>query len=246
MGQNHQSHLCCCLDNTSPRLAFTSTSAAASGCSIPRPEELVPVSPFSCPPRGPQLFHSQVNSPLKNVLANAPLTFTHKSTHSQERAFKCTLDFDSQVKSLLTSSHSGTLTTVARISFVAHSSCSCKLDIATRCHTSCCAGRPLWAGFCSLRGAVAAQLLPVGASHPVGQDALTGWDQLFPILFVAQVLCSIELVLAIGCHFIKNIVYTFLSSGWVPQFSDTLNNIPSTSCGTSPSNICLRSTSGVP
>ena len=36
MGPNHQFHLCCCLDNTSPRPASTSTSAAASGCSIPR------------------------------------------------------------------------------------------------------------------------------------------------------------------------------------------------------------------
>ena len=97
MGQNRQSHLCCCLDNTSPRLAFTSTSAAASGCSMPRPEELVPVSLCSCPPRGPKLFHSQVNftsqecacqgtfdfhsqvNSLKNVLASALLTFTHKS-----------------------------------------------------------------------------------------------------------------------------------------------------------------------
>ena len=57
MGQDLQSHLCCCLDKTFPRLAFTCTSAAASGCSMPRPEELVPVSPCSCPPRGLQLFH---------------------------------------------------------------------------------------------------------------------------------------------------------------------------------------------
>ena len=98
MGKDYQSHLCCCLDNTSPRLSFTSTSAAASGCSMPRSEGLVSVSPCLCPPRGPQLFHSQVNvtsqerackctfdfhsqvtSPLKNVLASALLTFTHKS-----------------------------------------------------------------------------------------------------------------------------------------------------------------------
>ena len=57
LSQNHQSHLCCHLDNTSTRLVFTSSSTAASGCSFPRPEELVPVSPCSCPPRGPQLFH---------------------------------------------------------------------------------------------------------------------------------------------------------------------------------------------
>ena len=204
MGQNRQSHLCYNLDNTSPRLAFTSTSTAAPGCSIPRLEELFPVSPCSCPPRGPQLFHSQVNfthknvlakalstftrksahsqdrackctcdfhskvtsplknvlanaqvtfsqkstSPFKNVLANAPLTFTRKSTHSQDRAFKCTGDFHSQVTSPLSSSHSGRLATVARLSFVTQSSWSCELDTVIRCHTSCCAGRPLWAGFC--------------------------------------------------------------------------------------------------
>ena len=81
MGQIYQSHLCC-LDNTSPRLAFTSTSTAASGCSIPRLEELVPLTPCSCLPRGPHLFHSQVS-------------FT-----SQERACLSTLDFPSQVNSL--------------------------------------------------------------------------------------------------------------------------------------------------
>ena len=103
IGQNHQSHLCCHLGNTSPRLAFTSTStsAAASGCSIPRLEELVPVSPYLCPPRGPQLFHSQVNFTLKNVLAQALSTFTRKSAHSQDRACKCTFDFHSRVTSPL-------------------------------------------------------------------------------------------------------------------------------------------------
>ena len=48
---------------------------------------------------------------------------------------------------------------------------------------------------CSLHGAVAARLLPFGATRPVGQGALVGWDELFLYLFVAQVLCSIELVL---------------------------------------------------
>ena len=101
MAQNHQSHLCCHLDNTSPRLTFTSTSTAASGCSIPRIEELVPVSPCSCPPRGPQLFHSQVNFTLKNVLAKARSTFTRKSAHSQDRACKCAFDFYLKVTSPL-------------------------------------------------------------------------------------------------------------------------------------------------
>ena len=101
MSQLIQSHLCCHVDNTSPRLAFTSTSTAASGCSVPRLEQLVPVSPCSCPPRGPQLFHSQVNFTLKNVLAQALSTFTRKSAHSQDCACKCTFDFHSKVTSPL-------------------------------------------------------------------------------------------------------------------------------------------------
>ena len=149
MGQNYQSHLCCCIDNTSPRLAFTSTSTAASGCSTPRPEELVPVSPFSYPPRGLQLFHLQVNVTSKIVLAKCDFLLSLRSHFtSQERPCNCTFDFHSEVTSLLSSSHLGRLATVARVSFVAQSSCSCELDTAIRCHTSCCAGRPLWAWFC--------------------------------------------------------------------------------------------------
>ena len=132
-GPNHQSHLYCCLDNTSPRPAFTSTSTstAASGCSMPR------LAVFLCclarvhqEDRSSSThrsthsqdrackctidFHSEVTSPLKNVLANAlvtftrksasPLknvlakalsTFTRKSAHSQDHACKCTVDFHS-------------------------------------------------------------------------------------------------------------------------------------------------------
>ena len=144
MGQNHQSNLCCCLDNISPRLAFTSTSTAASWCSIPRPAELVPVSACSCPPRGPQLFHSQVNYISKIVLAKCDFWLSLRSHFtSQERACKCTSDFHSQVTLLRSSSHLGRLDTVTLVSFVAQSSCSCELDTAIRGHTSCCAGLPL-------------------------------------------------------------------------------------------------------
>ena len=120
LSPNHQSHLCCHLDNTSPRLAFTSTSTVASGCSIPRLEELVPVSPCSCPSRGLQLFHSQVNFTSKImlakcasdvhslvnftskiVLANSLLTFTPKSPQVSDLLCKCTSDFHSQVASPL-------------------------------------------------------------------------------------------------------------------------------------------------
>ena len=137
MGQNHQSHLCCCFDNTSPRLAFTSTSAAASGCSMSRPEEPVPVAPCSYPPRGPQLFYSQVNltsherahkctvdfnSQVKSLLRKCSQMHRCSQMHSQvnltsqERARKCILDFHWQVTSLLPSSNSGRLATVAQFS----------------------------------------------------------------------------------------------------------------------------------
>ena len=59
------------------------------------------MSPCLCPPRGPQLFHSQVNFTLKNVLAQALSTFTRKSAHSQDYAFKYTFDFHSKVTSPL-------------------------------------------------------------------------------------------------------------------------------------------------
>ena len=46
-------------------------------------------------------FTHKSASPLKNVLAKAPLTFTSKSTLSQDRACKCTFDSHSQVTSPL-------------------------------------------------------------------------------------------------------------------------------------------------
>ena len=118
MGQIIQSHLCCCLDNTSPRLAFTFTSTAASECSMPRLKELVPVSPCSCSPRGPQLFHSEVNFTSQECAYQSTLDF-HSQVNSlsrsclqvhfwlsfrshftsQERACKCTFDFHSEVTS---------------------------------------------------------------------------------------------------------------------------------------------------
>ena len=176
MGQNPQYHPCCCLDNTSPRLAFTSTSAAASGCSMSRPEEPVPVSRCLFPPRGLQLLHSQViftsqerahkctlnfhlqvNFTSQNVLTNAPLIFTCKSTHSQASARKCTLDFYSQVNLTTQNVLANAPLTFTRKSplcrlhpirkgsplwhgslMVVKSSCSSELDTAIRCHTSCC------------------------------------------------------------------------------------------------------------
>ena len=101
MGQDHQSHLCCCLDNTSPRLAFTSTSALL--LDVPFPDlksmflcRLACVHQEDC-----SSFTRKSTSPLKIVLAKCtfwlslrshftyqdracqvhPLTFTQKSLH---------------------------------------------------------------------------------------------------------------------------------------------------------------------
>ena len=70
-----QSRLCCLLDTTSTRPAFTSTSAA-SGCSIPRRRASVTL--FMSTKRTED-FHSQVNCTSKIVLATSDFTFTCKS-----------------------------------------------------------------------------------------------------------------------------------------------------------------------
>ena len=156
-------------------------------------------------------FHSQVTSPPKNMLASALVTFTHKSlccclhpiregsplwhwfllwrSHPADTAIRCH-----------TSCCAGCKLWAGFCFHVAQSSFSSELDTAIRCYTSCCAGRPLWAGFGSLRGAIAAQLLLIGATRPVGQDALTGWDQLFPIF--------------LWCKFSAWIIKQVLTIGW--------------------------------
>ena len=90
------SRLCCLLDTTSTRPAFTSTSAA-SGCSMKRRRGRSSVTLFVSTKRTED-FHSQVNCTSKivlakwtsdfhsqvkstqDVLASAPPTFTRKST----------------------------------------------------------------------------------------------------------------------------------------------------------------------
>ena len=116
MGQIHQSYLCCCLDNTSPRLAFTSTSTAASDVPCQDLKSLFLCRHARVHQEERSFFTRKSTSPLKNVLAKALLTFSPKSTHSQDRACKCTGDFYSQVTSPLSSSHLGRLATVARVS----------------------------------------------------------------------------------------------------------------------------------
>ena len=189
---------------------------AASGCSMPRLEELVPVSPCSCPPRGPQLFHSQVSFISQERACQGTFDFHSQvntlsrsclqvhlwlslTSHftSQERACKCTTDVHSWVTSLLSSSHSGRLATVARTSFVAQSSCSCELDTALRCHTSCCLGRPLWAWFCSWCSICSKTATRCHTSYWTGSHSTLSY------LVCGASSYSTEPILGTRCHLIK-------------------------------------------
>ena len=159
LGKNHQSPLCCHLDNTSPRLAFTSTSTAASGCSMPRLEELVPVLPCSCPPRGPRLFHSQVS-------------FT-----SQERAPQSTFDFHSQVDTLWRSCSQVHLWFSLQVTSPLKKVLASALLTFTHKSLRCChhplrEGLPLWYGLLLWHShpALASSILLSGAAHPAAQD----------------------------------------------------------------------------
>ena len=92
MGQIHQSHLCSCLDNISSRPASTSTSAAASGCSMPW---LRGWSPCLCAPRGQQTF-TRKSLHLPRRACQCTVDFHSLSSHLSRRAHKCTIDFHSQ------------------------------------------------------------------------------------------------------------------------------------------------------
>ena len=106
LGPNHQSHLYCCLDNTSPRPASTSTSAAASGCSIPRRRGRFGVTLLVSTKRTADL-HSQVTLPLKTC-SEVTVDFHSQVSHLSGRACKCTVTFTlKSVTPLLSSSHSG-------------------------------------------------------------------------------------------------------------------------------------------
>ena len=168
------------------------------------------MSPCSCPPRGPQLFHSHVNCTSKIVLAKCDFLLSLRSHFtSQERACKCTFDFHSEVTSLQSSSHSGRLATVARASFCGQSSCSCELDTE------------------------------IGALHPAARTPTVGWVLLLvqyllrycdtsywtgshstlSYLICGASSCSTELVLATRCNLNKiNCVLFPLNVLWSLSF----------------------------
>ena len=88
-----QSRVCCLLNTTSTRPAFTSTSAA-SGCSIPRPRFRSSVTLYMSTKRTED-YHSHVKFTSKIVLAKRTSDF-HSQVNSR-CASKCTSNFHLQV-----------------------------------------------------------------------------------------------------------------------------------------------------
>ena len=210
MGQNHQSHLLCCLDNTSsPRPDFTYNSAAVPGCAMPRSQERACKCTVD--------FLLQVISPLKNVLANAPLTFHRKST--------------SPLKNVLANAKRTCSQMHRWLSFASHHPADF-IPFRKACH--CGTSLSLWYS----HPALASLILQQGATHPAAQDTHCGLDFAFFVaqyplgycLLVPHVVleraginsflsflwrkfsAQLSRSLPSGATFIKNIVYTFLSS----------------------------------
>ena len=141
-------------------------------------------------------FHSEVTSPLKNVLAGALVTFTHKSLRCDLHPIREGLPLWHWF--LLWSSHpalaslilpSGTTHPAAQdahcglapaLLWCSHPALASLILPSEATHP---AAQDTHCGLGFARGAVSAQILPQGATRPTGQ----GRTLLFPILFVAQV-----------------------------------------------------------
>ena len=135
--------------------------------------------PRSCLPSATFDFHSEVTSPLKNVLASAPLTFTHKSLHCCLHPIREGLPL--WHGSLLWRSHP------ALASLILPSGATHPGAQDTHC------------GLGFARGAVSAQILPQSATRPTGQ----GRTLLFPILFVEQIPAQLSSSLLPGATLLK-------------------------------------------
>ena len=147
-------------------------------------------------------------SPLKNVLAQALSTFTCKSTHSQDRACKCTVDFHSLSSHLSRHAHKCTIyfhSQVTPLHFIPFGkACHCGMVLFLwRSHLALlslilprvlCVERSLWAWFC-----LWCSICSDTATRPLG----LGHTLLFPIFFRGASSCSNELVLATRCHLNK-------------------------------------------
>ena len=140
----------------------------------------------------PLILNHKSTFTLKIVLANSLLTFHHKSTLTLKFVLASAL-WTFNRKSLHCWLHPiwessplwhGSL-------FVAQSSCSCEHDTATGCHTSCCAGHPLWCSFCS------ESAIRWNTSYWIGSHSTLSY------LVCGTSSCSTELVLATRCHLIK-------------------------------------------
>ena len=117
-----------------------------------------------CPPRGPQLFHSQVNLTSKIVLAKCDFWLSLRGHFtSQERACKCTFDLHWEVTSPLKNVLASALVTFT------HKSLRCDFHPIRE-------GLPLWCWFLLWHShpALESLILPSGATHPAVQEAHCG------------------------------------------------------------------------
>ena len=236
LGQNHQSRLCCHLNSTSPWPASTSTSAAASECSIPRLREAVPVVTLLVSTKRTVDFHSQVKSPLKTC-SQMHHWLSLKSPINISRTFLQVHCWLSPICHLTADfSHSGMLAhcwlgfargavsarilptvlqdCVALYTFLRHCGAVILLLWAWYCllrphilH----AGRPLWAWFCSWRSTCSDTAhSPPGLGHTLR----------FPIFLWRKFLlncaspCYQVPPIKINCVLFHLTVLTPLASGW--------------------------------
>ena len=209
LGPNHQSHLYCCLDNTSPRPASTSTSTAASGCSMPRRQGRSGVTLLVSTKRTADL-HSQVTLLLK-MCSQVTVYFHYQVSHLSRHARKWPLSFT------LKSVTSQDVLTSAPLTFTHKSlrcwNCPIRDRLATVAHLSFCVAVILlvWAWYCQLVPWVLCieRTLWAGfASYSICSDTVTcpfgqGHTQRFPILFVAQVPAQTSSSLQTRCHLNK-------------------------------------------
>ena len=125
LGPNYQSHLYCCLDNTSPRPASTSTSAAASGCSIPRRRGRSGVTLLVSTKRTADL-HSQVTLPLK-MCSQVTIDFHSKVSHLSRRAHKLPLTFTLKSATSQNMLASALLTFIHKSPYLSRRACKCTI-----------------------------------------------------------------------------------------------------------------------
>ena len=128
MGQNYQSHLALLL----PQQHLSKTCLHLYLCCCFWMFDSQTSRPFLC---HPACVHQEdcrlsLTSHLasQDVLANAQLTFTHKSTYLSRRAHKCTIDFHSQVIHLSRHARKCTVDFHSQVSQLSRCACRCTID----------------------------------------------------------------------------------------------------------------------